>query len=302
MTFDKERSDSISNPHTEPSMHGRICLVTGANSGIGKATATELARMGAPVLMVCRDRERGEQARGEIARDTGNAEVELFIADLASQQSIRTLSDELHQHLDHLNVLVNNAGTYLNTRQVTPDGFEATFAINHLGYFLLTNLLLDLLETGTPARLVNVSSGAHLNAHIDFDDLQSEQHYSGWKAYGQSKLANVMFTYELARRVQGRGVTVNAVHPGVVRTNFGSSGGFVRFGARIAAPFLLSPEKGADTVIWLASSPEVEGMTGKYFLRRKPSRTSADARDRALQERLWQVSTELTHLSGAAVT
>src|SRR5262249_14012717 len=151
----------------EPSMHGRICLVTGANSGIGKATATELARMGARVLMVCRDRERGEQARGEIARDTGNAEGELFIADLASQQSIRTLSDELHQHLDHLNVLVNNAGTYLNTRHVTPDGFESTFAINHLGYFLLTNLLLDLLEAGAPARIVNVSSGAHLNAHIN---------------------------------------------------------------------------------------------------------------------------------------
>jgi NAD(P)-dependent dehydrogenase (short-subunit alcohol dehydrogenase family) len=289
---------STSNTFADLPMHGRICLVTGANSGIGKAAAAALARMGAHLLMVCRDRERGEQAQAEIAGESpDSAVVELFVADLGSQQSVRALSDELHRRFDHVNVLVNNAGAYLNTRQVTPDGLEETCAVNHLGAFLLTNLLLDLLEAGAPSRIVNVSSGAHLNAHIDFDDLQAERHYSGWKAYGQSKLANVLFTYELARRLEGTGVTVNAVHPGVVRTNFGKSGGFIRFGTRIAGPFMLTPEKGADTVIWLASSPEVEGVTGKYFVRRKPSRTSAEARDRAVQERLWKVSADLTNIA-----
>jgi NAD(P)-dependent dehydrogenase (short-subunit alcohol dehydrogenase family) len=278
-------------------MHGRICLVTGANSGIGKAAAAALARMGAHLLMVCRDRGRGEQAQAEIAGESPDAEVELFVADLGSQQSVRDLSDDLHRRFDHLNVLVNNAGAYLNTRLVSLDGLEETFAVNHLGAFLLTNLLLDLLGAGAPSRIVNVSSGAHLRAHINFDDLQSERRYNAWKAYGQSKLANVLFTYELARRLEGTGVTVNAVHPGVVRTNFGSSGGFVRFGTRIAGPFLLTPEKGADTVVWLASSPEVDGVSGKYFLRRKPSRTSAEARDRTVQDRLWQVSADLTHIA-----
>jgi NAD(P)-dependent dehydrogenase (short-subunit alcohol dehydrogenase family) len=290
-------SNSESSAPGEQSMRGRICLVTGANSGIGRATTEALARMGARVVMVCRDRGRGEQARAEVSRDSGNAQVELFVADLGSSPSIRALSGELHQRLHHLNVLVNNAGTYLTKREVTADGLEATFAVNHLGYFLLTNLLLDLLEAGAPSRIVNVSSGAHLNAHINFDDLQWERHYNGWKAYGQSKLANVLFTNELARRLEGTGVTVNAVHPGVVRTNFGSSGGFIHFGTRIAGPFLLSPEKGADTVVWLASSPEVEGVTGKYFAKRKPSRTSTEARDPAEQERLWQISAELTHLT-----
>ena len=278
------------------SMQGRVCVVTGANSGIGRATALGLARLGARVLMVCRDRAKGEAAQSEIAQETGNADVELLIADLSSQAAIRELSQEIHQRVDHLHVLVNNAGTYLTKRSTTVDGLESTFAINHLGYFLLTDLLLDLLKAGAPSRIINVSSGAHAGAHLDFDDLQSERSYNGWRAYAQSKLANVLFTNALARRLEGTGVTVNAVHPGVVATNFGRSGGFMRFGMRVAGRFMLSPEEGADTPLWLASSSEVDGISGKYFVKRKAVRSSPESRDPAFQERLWQVSEELIRI------
>lgn len=286
--------DMTSDAAKLPPMRDKTCVVTGANSGIGKATALALARMGATILMVCRDRDRGEAARAEIMSLGGDAQVDLLLADLGSQQSIRNLSAEIHGRLHRLTVLVNNAGVYLTKRSTTSDGLEVTFAVNHLGYFLLTNLLLDLLEVGAPARIVNVSSGAHTHAHLDFDDLQSEHAYNGWRAYSQSKLANVLFTYALAGRLRDMGVTVNAVHPGVVATNFGRSGGFVRFGMRVAGRFMLSPEQGADTVIWLASSPEVEGVTGKYFAKRKTVRSSPESRNPAVQARLWQVSEQLT--------
>ncbi len=277
-------------------MHDRVCLVSGANSGIGKATALGFARLGARVLMVCRDRHRGGEALAEVRAESGNQEVELMLADLASQKAIRELSSEIHGRYQRLNVLVNNAGVYLGSRSMTPDGLETTFAVNHLGYFLLTNLLLDLLKAGAPARIVNVSSGAHKGAHIDFDDLQATQGYHGWRAYGQSKLANVLFTYDLARRLEGTGVTVNAVHPGVVATNFGKEGGLIRFGLRIAGRFMLSPEQGADTVVYLASAPEVDGVTGKYFVKRKALSSSPESRDESVQERLWNVSEQLTSL------
>jgi NAD(P)-dependent dehydrogenase (short-subunit alcohol dehydrogenase family) len=277
-------------------MHGKLCLVTGANSGIGRATAMALARQGAGVLMVCRDHERGESARAEIARAARESDVQLLIADLASQQSIRELSATIHDRFARLDVLVNNAGAFMQKRATTVDGLETTFAVNHLAYFLLTDLLLDLLRAPAPARIVNVSSGAHLRAHIDFNDLQNERGYNGWRAYGRSKLANVLFTYALARRLEDSGITVNAVHPGVVATNFGRSSGFVRFGMRAVSRFFLSPEEGADTVVYLATSPEVEGVTGTYFVKRKPARTSPEARDREIQERLWRVSAALTGL------
>ncbi len=286
-------------PLTE-TMRDRVCLVTGANSGIGRATALALAQLGASAVMVCRDRERGAAAQAEIQSDSGSSRVDLLIADLSSQSSIRALSREIHARYGHLNVLINNAGGYLSKREASADGLETTFALNHLGYFLLTSLLLDLLRTGAPSRIVNVSSGSHVNAHIDFDDLQAEHSYHAWRAYGQSKLANVLFTYALARRLGGTGVTANAVHPGVVATNFGRSGGFMRFGLRIAGRFMLTPEEGADTVVWLATSGEVEGVTGKYYVKRKAVRSSPESRDQAVQERLWRVSEELTGLAGLA--
>jgi NAD(P)-dependent dehydrogenase (short-subunit alcohol dehydrogenase family) len=282
-------------------MRDRVCLITGANSGIGLATAKALARMGATILMVSRDPARGATARADITADSGNDQVELFTADLASQAAIRGLSREIHARYTRLNVLINNAGGYMSQRLVSPDGLEMTFAVNHLGYFLLTDLLLDLLEAGAPARIVNVSSGAHKGAHMDFGDLQSEKSYHAWRAYGQSKLANVLFTNALARRLEGTGVTVNAVHPGVVATNFGKSGGLMRFGLRVAGRFMLTPEEGADTVVWLASSPEAEGITGKYFVKRKAVRSSPESRDVAVQDRLWEISEELTASGTATV-
>jgi NAD(P)-dependent dehydrogenase (short-subunit alcohol dehydrogenase family) len=283
---------------SQPTMQGRICVVTGANSGIGRATTLGLARLGATLVMVCRDRGRGEAAQAEIRAESGNEHVELLLTDLASQASIRELSRQIHERYPRLNVLVNNAGVFLSQRSMTPDGIETTFALNHLGYFLLTNLLLDLIEAGAPSRIVNVSSDAHKAAHIHFDDLQGTQRYKSWRAYGQSKLANVLFTYELARRLEGTGVTVNAVHPGTVATSFGSGSPFwLALGMKVARRFMLTPEQGADTVIYAASSPEIEGVTGKYFVKRHEVRTSSESYDEAVQDRLWQVSAELTHMA-----
>lgn len=280
-------------------MQGRICLITGANSGIGKATAVGIARLGATVVMVCRDQGRGEAVQQEIRAETGNDDVQLVLADLASQPSIHELSREIHERFQKLNVLVNNAGVLLTQRTTTPDGLETTFALNHLGYFLLTNLLLDLLKAGAPSRIVNVSSRAHVRSHLNFDDLQGEQKYSGLRAYGRSKLANILFTYALARRLEGGGVTVNAVHPGTVATNFASgSSRLLDIGMKISHLFMISPVKGADTVVYLASSPEVDGITGKYFARRKEVPSSNESYDEGEQERLWQVSEQLTGLTG----
>jgi NAD(P)-dependent dehydrogenase (short-subunit alcohol dehydrogenase family) len=278
-------------------MGEEICLITGATSGIGKATAMGLANMGASVVMVGRDRGRGEAAMAEIKEMSGNASVDLMLADVSSQEEIRRLADEFKEAYPRLDVLINNAGVIRSKRITTADGIEMTFAVNHLAYFLFTNLLLDVLKASAPSRIVNVSSGDHSNATIDFDDLQGENGYKGAKAYSQSKLATVLFTYELARRLEGTGVTANCLHPGVVGTNLGSGvSGVFGFMVRALTPLMLSPEKGAETSIYLASSPEVESLSGRYFVKKAEARSSDVSYDERLARRLWEVSAELTNL------
>jgi NAD(P)-dependent dehydrogenase (short-subunit alcohol dehydrogenase family) len=279
-------------------MAGRTCLVTGATSGIGKATATALARMGAEVVLAARDPAKGQATVEEIQAATGNPRVGLLLADLASQASVRQAAEEYRRDHDRLHVLVNNAVGYWATRHVTVDGLELTFALNHLAYFLLTNLLLNLLVAGAPARVVNVTSSAQAFGGLHLDDLQFQRRYRGQAAYNQSKLANVLFTYELARRLEGTGVTVNCAAPGVTRTNFGreDSGPVMRLLTPLGRPFMRSPEQGADTPLWLASSPEVEGVTGGYYASRRARRSSRRSYDPELARRLWRVSEELTGL------
>src|SRR5437016_7070391 len=276
-------------------MEDRVLLVTGANSGIGKATALGLARLGGTVVMACRSATRGEAARQDLVRDSGNSRVYLEIVDLASEESTRSFAEEFKKKYPRLDVLINNAGVYTPHREVTPDGLERTFEVNYLSGFLLTHLLLDLLIKSTPSRIINVSSSAHSGGTIHFDDLQGEQRYGGFGAYGQSKLAQVLFTRELAQRLEGTGVTVNACHPGVIRTNLGMGGtsAVVRF-VRL---FFKGPEKGAETPIYLAVAPAVEGVTGKYFANRRIREPSRAAQDPDVARRLFDVSAELAHLS-----
>jgi NAD(P)-dependent dehydrogenase (short-subunit alcohol dehydrogenase family) len=256
-----------------------------------------LANMGASVVMVGRDRGRGEAAMAEIKEMSGNASVDLMLADVSSQEEVRRLADEFKEAYPRLDVLINNAGVFRSKRITTADGIEMTFAVNHLAYFLFTNLLLDVLKASAPSRIVNVSSGDHSNATIDFDDLQGENGYKGAKAYSQSKLATVLFTYELARRLEGTGVTANCLHPGVVGTNLGSGvSGVFGFMVRALTPLMLSPEKGAETSIYLASSPEVESLSGRYFVKKAEARSSDVSYDERLARRLWEVSAELTNL------
>jgi retinol dehydrogenase-14 len=279
-------------------MAGKTCLITGANSGIGKATSAALAGMGAKkVVMVSRDRTKGESARAEILEKSGrkNEEIELMICDLSSLKSVRGFAAEYKRMHDRLDVLINNAGLILAKRTVTEEGFETTFVVNYLSHFLLTNLLLDLLKASAPSRIINVSSDAHTGGHMNFDDLQGETRYSGSRAYSQSKLAQILFTYELAKRLEGTGVTVNAVHPGAVATNWGrKSAGALSVVLAIFHPFELSPEKGADTVVYLASSPEVANVSGKYFTKRKAIESSLESRNEEDARRLWEVSEHLT--------
>jgi NAD(P)-dependent dehydrogenase (short-subunit alcohol dehydrogenase family) len=279
-------------------MDGKVCLITGATSGIGKATAMELASMGASVVMVGRDRARGEAALAEVKEGSANASVDLLLADLSSQEDIRRLAGEFKEAHPRLDVLINNAGVIRSKRVASADGIEMTFAINHLAHFLLTNLLLDLLKATAPSRIVNVSSGEQRNGTIDFDDLQGEKGYKTAKAYGQSKLANVLFTYELARRLEGTGVSANCLHPGAgVRTNLGSGvSGVFGFTVRALTPFMKSPEKGAETSIYLASSAEVEGLSGGYFVKKAEARSSDMSHDERIARRLWEASAELTNL------
>ncbi|OLB36074.1 MAG: short-chain dehydrogenase [Ktedonobacter sp. 13_2_20CM_2_54_8] len=285
-------------PTVNSSMQGKICMVTGANSGIGKATALELAQMGATVVMVCRDRARGEEARSEITTKSRNNAVDLLQADLSSQQSIRQLVEHFKQRYTHLHVLINNAGAAFTGRRETVDGLEMTFAVNYLAPFLLTNLLLDVLKASAPARIVNVSSASHKSGYIQMDDLQGEKHNRSMRAYPQSKLAIVLFTYELARRLQGTGVTANCLDPGFVATNIGQTGASlpVRLLIKLIGSFGTSPEKGAKTSIYLASSPEVEGVTGKYFVKSLPKRSAAISYDESLQRQLWEQSAKLVNL------
>lgn len=276
-------------------MNGKVCLVTGAASGIGAATAQALARQGAAVVLVDRDAEKGAATAGRIKAEAGGSTVEFIRADLSSQQEIRRLAREFMDRYPRLHVLVNNAGAMFAARQESADGIEMTLALNYLGYFLLANLLLDTIRASAPARIINVSSRSHARARIYFDDMQSRVGYRGLKAYEHSKLAIVLFTYELARRLEGTGVTVNALHPGVVATNFAMDGGGImglvvrafRFGFK-------RPEEGARTSIFLAASPEVEGVTGKYFVNCKAVPSSPASYNTATARRLWQWSEERT--------
>lgn len=282
-------------------MKGKVCVVTGASSGIGRVTALELAKLGATVAMVCRNPERGEAARDEIREESRSETVHLLIADLSSQKDIRRVAVEIGERFDRLDVLVNNAGLALPHRMLTEDGIEMVFAVNHIAYFLLTNLLVDMLKKSAPARIVNVASQAHRRATLDLDDIELTRGYSMWGAYCRSKLANILFTYELARRLSGTGVTVNAVHPGTVRTNiWAAAPAWVRPILAVASPFMRSPEKGAETLVWLASSPEVEGMSGRYFIDLRAAQSSPLTYDEALARRLWVTSERLASL-GAVV-
>ncbi|MEK6301882.1 MAG: SDR family oxidoreductase [Acidobacteriota bacterium] len=280
----------------QTNLSSKVCLVTGANSGIGKSTAHALAMMNATVVMVCRDRRRAEPVRDEIKSATGNQNVELMICDLSSQADIRRFAAEFISSHSRLDVLINNAGVVVRQRSLTEDGIETTFAVNHLGYFLLTNLLLDLLKQSAPSRIVNVSSAAHAYGKIDFDDLQGEKKYGGFSAYANSKLANVLFTYELARRLDGTGVAVNCLHPGTIATGL-----FRNLPKPIEALIKLvtfSPDKGAETSVYLASSPAVEGVTGQYFAKKRERQTSSASRNEESARRLWEVSEQMTGLPG----
>jgi NAD(P)-dependent dehydrogenase (short-subunit alcohol dehydrogenase family) len=277
-------------------MEGKVVLITGGTSGIGKATATALAAIGAEVVVCGRNVERGEAALAEIRRQSGNEQVSLMLADLAVQTEVRRLAQTFMARHDRLDVLVNNAGLIQPHRTETPDGIELTLAVNHLAPFLLTNLLLDVLKKSAPSRLITVSSEARRGAEIDFDDLNSERRYRAFQVYGITKKANILFTYELAQRLKGTGVVANCVHPGGVNTSFGDnnlSPGILIF--RALKPFMRTPEQGADTVIFLASSPEAAEMSGKYLTDREEVST-AQPRDEATQKRLWEVSERLTNL------
>jgi NAD(P)-dependent dehydrogenase (short-subunit alcohol dehydrogenase family) len=283
---------------SDETMKGRVCLVTGATSGIGKATARAVAGMGATVAVVGRNPAKTQAVVDEIRQATGNPDLDLFTADLSVQQQVRVLAESILARYPRIHVLINNAGAVNRTRRLSADGIEMTFAVNHLAYFLLTNLLLDRLKANAPARIINVTSDAHKGAKIPFDDLQSERRYRGFRVYGQSKLANILFTYELARRLEGSGVTVNCLHPGVIATGFGhNDGGLLSLGLRLVRPFLKKPEQGAGTSIYLASSPEVEGMSGQYFVDKKPIKSSSASYDEAAARRLWDISAQMTGLA-----
>ncbi|MDX1586643.1 MAG: SDR family oxidoreductase [Balneolaceae bacterium] len=280
-------------------MENKLCMVTGANSGIGKSTAMALAKQGAYVVMVCRNEERAEKARKDIIDSTGNTGVEVMLADFAYQYEIRELADHFNSKFEELDVLINNAGMIASKREETIDGIEKTLAVNHLGSFLLTNLLLDTLISADSARIVNVSSEVHrLGASVfDLDDLQLEQDFTPIKAYGVSKLCNIMFTRELARRLKDTPVTANALHPGVVSTQLAEEAGWLmKLFYLIGTPFMRSPSKGAETPVYLASSDEVEGISGKYFKSKKQVKPAAIALREDLNRKLWEKSEELTGL------
>ena len=281
-------------------MEGKIVLITGGTSGIGKAAATALAAMGAEVVVAGRNRERGEAAVGEIRRESRSEKVSLMLADLAVQAEVRQLADKFKARYDRLDVLVNNAGLIQSRRTEMPEGIELTLAVNHLAPFLLTNLLLDLLKSSAPSRIITVASEARRQVEIDLDDLQSERRYRAFPVYGMTKKANILFTYELAERLEGTGVVANCVHPGGVNTNFGQNNrGPMALLFRLFKPFMRSPEQGADTLVYLASSPGAGEMNGKYLTDRKEV-SPAEPRDETAQKRLWEVSEELTNLKVAS--
>lgn len=281
-------------------MQNKTVIITGANSGIGKAAAIALAKMGAHIVMVCRNSEKGLAAKQEISNLSNNAKIDLLICDLSSQQQIRQLAQTIAQKYPQIDVLLNNAGLVMSERQLSEDGLEMTFATNHLSYFLLTNLLLPIITATPNSRIINVASGAHMLVRaVDFDNLQAEKSFNMWSAYGLSKLGNILFTYELARRLvaQGSSTTVNCLHPGVVGTNFAQSSNepiWVRFGMKLLKPFIRTAEKGAETSIYLASSPDVAGISGKYFDTKKAIKSSDISYDTDVALRFWEISEKLT--------
>lgn len=278
-------------------MKGKTCIVTGASSGIGFETARGLARRGAKVTLLSRSAERCQAAAGRIRQETGNEAIDFIAADLSSQTEVRKAAEEYLRRQERLDVLVNNAGGFFWNRAETVDGLEMTFALNHLNYFLLTNLLLERLKASAPARIVCVSSDAHRGARLNFDDLQNKRKYAGFPAYAQSKLMNVLFTHELSRHLEGSGVTANALHPGFVASGFAKNNGLLfRLVMPLAQLGAISLEDGARTSIYLASSPEVEGVSGKYFTREKEVASDPASYDEQSARRLWDVSAELTHL------
>ncbi|KKN33150.1 hypothetical protein LCGC14_0806730 [marine sediment metagenome] len=276
-------------------MQGKNCLITGANSGIGKATAIGLAKEGATIIMVCRDKERGEKAKKEIIELTNNKNVEVFLCDLSSQEDIRKFVSEFKGKYQTLHVLINNAGVMISKRIISDEGLEMNFAVNHLAPFLLTNLLLDILKKSAPSRIINVSSGLHKRGKIDFEDLQNENKKTAlFKMYGDSKLALMLWSYELSRRLEGTNVTINTVHPGVVNSNLGRHQS--KFSQGFGKLFFKKPEKGAETSIYLASSPEVEGITGKYFVKKVPRQSSKESYNEEYAKRIWDISAKMTGL------
>lgn len=285
---------------TTTTLQGKLCLVTGATSGIGLVTARTLAQRGAQVVLVGRNPARCQAAVAHIQAAGGNPAVEALVADLASQQQVHALARQFRERHPRLDVLLNNAGGMWLRRERTMDGLEMTFAVNHLAYFLLTQLLRDMLQTSAPARIINVSSEAHRKATLDFDDLQGERRYNGWRQYCRSKLMNLLFTYELARHLEGTGVTANALHPGWVATGFaGNNGWRGRLWQLVARGFASSPEEGARTSVYLAASPDVAGTSGRYFIQERAVPSSPASCDEAAARRLWQVSLELTRLAPA---
>jgi NAD(P)-dependent dehydrogenase (short-subunit alcohol dehydrogenase family) len=279
-------------------MKGKVCVVTGATSGIGKAAATALARLGATVVLVGRDRGRTEAAAADIRPESASPPL-VEIADLASLEQVRGLAERL-AGLERIDVLINNAGLVLSARRITPDGFEYVFELNHLAPFLLTNLLRPKLTASAPARVVTVTSDAHSAARLDLSDPNLEHGWDSWRSYANSKLANILFTRELARRLDGTGVTANCTHPGVVRTGFGREAKpLLRLGITIARPFMLTPERGADTIVYLASSPDVADQAGGYYVKRQRREPSAAARDDAAARKLWEISEQMTGLRPA---
>ena len=272
----------------------RVWIVTGANSGIGKATALGLARLGGTVVMACRNADRGEAAQREVVQESKNPKVTLMIVDLASQASIQSFADEFNQDYKRLDALVNNAGVFTWDRTTTVDGLETMFAVNYLSGFLLSHLVLDKLVASSPSRIVNVTSTAARRASIDFDDLQGERKFRGYRAYGRSKLAQLLFTTEFARRLEGTGVTVNACHPGVIRTNLGAKDAPAIF--RFVRIFFSGPAKGALTPVYLAASPAASSLTGQYFMDRRVHAMPAEARDREAAARLYEASLKLVGL------
>ena len=280
-------------------MDGKTVLITGGTGGIGKAAAIRLASMGARVGVTGRDGARGEEAAAEIRGASGNPAVDLFVADMSSQAEVRHLAADVLAAYPRIDVLLNNVGGFWSHRHVTADGLEHTFALNHLAPFLLTSLLSDRLIASAPARVVTVSSGAQGMGRIDFDDLMGERKYSGQRAYNQSKLANVMFTYELARRFEGTGVTATVLHPGMTNTAFSAEDPSRVFAPLVVVlrPFMKSPERGADTPVYLASSPDVEGVSGRYFANQAAKKSNAASYDAGVTGRLWQVSADLVAFS-----